>query len=295
MCNTKVCTEVEGEEMAYLLGNMTEATTFAPEVTAEPCPEYALYDAGSVRVAAIFGGPLAGTSVMAINYNRHGERGKAFAALAWGIALTGLSVVPGYFITIPSGAQTGIAVAMAMAIGGYAQSSQGGMIEKHRELGGRIASRWAAFGIGLIFLGLVLGTIFGTAAFIENRAKVMVGSNHTVFYTGTASRQEAESLGTALKNVGYFEDRASTVVLDKGADGTTLSLVATDGAWENPHYIIAFDQTALDVAPSIGGAATAFKVARHERESDAGRDGGAGDLQLRSEHRLLRDGDRSQG
>jgi hypothetical protein len=58
-------------------------------------PAYTLFDANAVALATFFGSPVAGTSLMALNYRRLGQARKAVIALILGILATGLLVVLG--------------------------------------------------------------------------------------------------------------------------------------------------------------------------------------------------------
>ena len=51
----------------------------------------------------------------------------------------------------------------------------------------------------------------------------MVGAKDQVIYFHHATKEDAAGLGRALKNIGYFADKGSGVVLDKSRSGTTVS------------------------------------------------------------------------
>jgi hypothetical protein len=54
----------------------------------------------------------------------------------------------------------GLSAAVAAVLGALVGNIQGGLIEMHRTRGGLIGSRWAAAGIGLIFLVVQFGVIY---------------------------------------------------------------------------------------------------------------------------------------
>ena len=61
-----------------------------------------------------------------------------------------------------------------------------------------------------------------------------IGTKDQVIYSGTATEAQATALGNALKTDGYFTDRGVTVLLNMGANGTTISFVVGDGDWNQP-------------------------------------------------------------
>jgi hypothetical protein len=83
--------------------------------------------------------------------------------------------------------------------------------------------------------------------------KVTAGVRDEVYYYGSATAQEAEALGRALKSNGYLVDSGASVVLSK--DGvTSISFVVGDGAWDRPGTVSAFEGLVRKVAPSVGGS-----------------------------------------
>src|SRR5260370_39636162 len=68
------------------------------------------------------------------------------------------------------------------------------------------------------------------AAFLSGCGKkVIVGSKDEVRYEGTATKEEAEDLGKALKDSGYVQDRGVSVIVSKVREGTIIALVVKDG------------------------------------------------------------------
>ena len=59
-------------------------------------PAYTLFDADAVGLATIFGSPVAGSSLMALNYRQLGQTRKAVTTLLLGIAVTGLAILLGW-------------------------------------------------------------------------------------------------------------------------------------------------------------------------------------------------------
>jgi hypothetical protein len=82
--------------------------------------------------------------------------------------------------------------------------------------------------------------------------KATIGAKDEVFYFGSATKQDAEALGKALRNARFFEDKGVSVVLAKG-DGTAISFVVAEGGWERPEALAGFESLARQAAASVGG------------------------------------------
>lgn len=123
--------------------------TFAP--TGE-----ALFDAPSVAIAAFLGSPVAGGTIMAINFSRTGQSQQALIAVAGTLALTVAMVL----LQTPKVISLAVSLGVAFALSTVAERLQGPAIAAHRQRGGRIVSRWAAAGIGVVFFALLFGAIY---------------------------------------------------------------------------------------------------------------------------------------
>jgi hypothetical protein len=89
--------------------------------------------------------------------------------------------------------------------------------------------------------------------FSTGTSKVTIGTKDEVRYSGTATEQQAKALGDSLKTQGYLQDQGVTVVLAKGAGGTTISFVVQDGFWDKDEIYPAFEQMVRTAAPVVGG------------------------------------------
>jgi hypothetical protein len=219
-----------------------------------PAPVFTLYDTTTVGVATFLGSALAGSAVMALNYKRLGRSSTAWLTLGVGVLVTGLLVASGFFL--PSGPwDTGIGIGLLIGTIRLANNLQRGLVDAHRQAGGKVGSRWvgAAIGIGVLIIvgGSILG--FAIATMDPSPSHLMVGAKDEIYYSGHASEGDARSLGDALKNDGFFQDRGVTVVLRKDEDGTVLGIFVKDGGWNNPEAIPSLTAVARDAAPSIGG------------------------------------------
>ncbi len=86
---------------------------------------------------------------------------------------------------------------------------------------------------------------------LSNRVKV--ANNDFVYYSGSATKAEAESLGKALANVGFFVNPNGVALLSKGSAGTEISFMVKDGTWDDPDITPAFQQIGRQIAGSVGG------------------------------------------
>ncbi len=82
--------------------------------------------------------------------------------------------------------------------------------------------------------------------------KVMVGARDEVYYFGSATKAEAESLGHALQSNGFLVDSGATVELSKDST-TAISFVLGDGAWQRSGALAGFEALVRKVAASVGG------------------------------------------
>jgi hypothetical protein len=95
------------------------------------------------------------------------------------------------------------------------------------------------------------GTPAGTPA--GPSSTVTIGTKDQVVYSGTATEAQATALGNALKTDGYFQDLGVTVLLNMGANGTTISFVVKDGEWNQAGTMGQFEEVGREVASSVGG------------------------------------------
>src|SRR5258708_2862982 len=100
---------------------------------------------------------------------------------------------------------------------------------------------------------LAVGTMILAVTFLSScTKKVMIGADE-VRYEGSATKQEAEALGAALKESQYFQGRGVSVILSKGSDGTLIAFVVKDGLWDDPTNVAGFTTLGRALATSVGG------------------------------------------
>ena len=151
---------------------------------------------------------------MALNYRRTGRGGAAAKAVVAGFALTALTLLVAY--PLPAGASTLVAFALVYAMMQTAKSLQGAAVTEHTSQGGRLASRWAAAGVGVSVLIAIVAVIAGYVFLSTPRSKVVIGERDEVYYMGRATENDARAIGEALKNAGYFQNQGASVLISKG-------------------------------------------------------------------------------
>ena len=230
-----------------------------------PAPAYRLFDANSVLIASILGSPVAGAALMAVNYRRMGKTAEAIAAVAIAVAGTAVASALGYFV--PALATTVVGITLALATKGAAQYWQGKAVAQHALRGGRLSSKWGAAGIGIAFLAVFSGVLFLGALKRGELHRVTVGLNDEVYFTGSATQQEAAALGRVLKTAGYFRDRGVAAIVSKDKDGTAVSFVVKEGVWDQPQMLLGFQQLGRTIAPSVGGLPIKVRLINYLRQT----------------------------
>lgn len=225
-------------------------------------PEYRLYDSGAVGATAFFCCPLAGAILIAVNYRRLGEAGKGVLAVALGLIATVLSILVKWNWNTPPGSLGRLGydgfeilflICTWMCTWKAAKELQGDAIEEHTAHGGQLGSRYTAAWIGIATLAALV-VVVGVVVYVyQYRKIVVIGAKDQVIYSGIATKSEATALGNALKSDEYFQDRGSSVLLNKGIGSTTISFGVKDGVWNQAGMLSSFEGLALGVAPAVGG------------------------------------------
>jgi hypothetical protein len=108
----------------------------------------------------------------------------------------------------------------------------------------------AVGGLGLIGLAIYETSFRGPR---ETMSKVTIGANDTVYFTHSATEQDARALGRALQLSGFFHNGQTSVMLSKGTAGTVISYVVNNNAWTHADTILGFEEITRRAAQSIGG------------------------------------------
>lgn len=98
--------------------------------------------------------------------------------------------------------------------------------------------------------------------------KTRVGSRDEIYYLGSATKDDAEALGRALRVAGYLQDLGVSVTASKG-EGTAIGFVVGEGVWQQPEAVVRFANLARQVAPSIGGLPIQVRLLSPEMEIKA--------------------------
>jgi hypothetical protein len=227
-------------------------------------PSHTLFDSTSIGIATFLGSPVAGAWLMALNYHRLGKRNQALAAFAGGMAVTGLGIGLGYLI--PATYSSAIAIGLVAIMKNVSKALQDAAVEQHMREGGQPGSRLIAAGTGLASL-LVLGGIIFALLQVGLGSKVVVGSKDQIYYSGSATKDDAKHLGEELKTSGFFADRGASVLLSKGKDGTAVTFLTEDGVWDRPDMVVAFEEVGREIAPAVGGFPVKVRLANTERQT----------------------------
>ena len=247
------------QKMATDRGSSPQVPAMTPSIsTAEPSvsepPGYRLFNSNAVLGGTILGGPIAAASLMAINYWRMGQKRNTLVTAISGLLVTGL--VAWVDFLIPKGIAFPVAFGLAFAAKRTAEALQGQAVKDHADREGRLGSGWAAAGIGLAGAAMSILVIVGWFAYTsyaEDGPSIQFGSKDKIYYSGSASKENAQSLGDELKTIGYLSDKGVAVFLAKDQSGTTVSFVVRDGFWDEPGAMSNFEEIGRDIAPSVGG------------------------------------------
>ena len=86
-----------------------------------------------------------------------------------------------------------------------------------------------------------------------NARLVTIGKNDSVWYSGSATLEQARALGSVLQQNKFFIDTQRRVFFAKDAEGTSVSFMLREGAWDNPKLIVGFGAIGRKLANSVGG------------------------------------------
>ena len=120
-----------------------------------PIPAYTLFDADAVVLATFLGGPLAGSILIAVNYRRLGMGRNGAPILAVGLFVTALAL--GFGSLMPAAASAVVGFGLLLVARSVAKALQGTAVEEHVRNGGYLGSKWAAAGLGIVLLAIMVG------------------------------------------------------------------------------------------------------------------------------------------
>jgi hypothetical protein len=190
---------------------------------------------------------------MALNYSRSGRKDRALTTLIVGVLVTCLEIAAGYLFRwdrIPPSFALVVPLGLAAATRQVAHVLQSGALQEHARLGGKLASRWAAVGLGVAFLAAIYAGVVAVMRMTDS--KIVVGAHDKVHFSAPATQPEALELGDALKAIGYFRDQGVDVFLSKEKGTPTVSLVVKEGAWNQGKIVGEFERAGMLIALRIG-------------------------------------------
>ena len=230
-------------------------------------PPYTLHSLNAITLATFLGSPVAGAILMSLNYRRMGKPGPATVTLVLGIL--GTILLLGISMILPDRSPASLlAIGNVLAMWFIASKLQGDDIMYHEVVGGKIASRWKAAGIGILGLIIVFGGLIGYIMLTSGMPgkRLVVGTKDEIYYSGTATEAEAKSLGQGLLDDHYFTDKGYSVGLIKNSSGTTVSFVVADKTWDNAQMVEAFKTIVRDNASHVGGLPIKLKLMNTETD-----------------------------
>ena len=177
-------------------------------------------------------------------YYSHDATEQDAASLGQALKATGFFNDRGAIVILSKGTG-GTVVSFALNDGGWDRPVT---VLSFEEIGRRIANSIGGFPIQVRLMDAGVRVVHKELTV----GKVTVGGRDEVYYYGSATQAEAESLGRALTSVGYLVGAGSSVVVSK--DGATaISFVVEDGAWQLPGTVAGFETLVRKVAASVGG------------------------------------------
>jgi len=221
------------------------------EVVPARTPNYPLFDSNAVGLGTFFGSPVVGGVLMAWNYRHLGETGKAVLTVVLTTVVTGLVLLAGW--NLRPGATGAIGVVLFIAMQQLAKALQGRAVTAHVQEGGALGSKWTAFGLGIGFLVLIFGVVFAYEMATIDRNSVKIGNKDEVYYADGATKEQAQTIGNALKADGFLTDRGVSVIVGKDKDGPVMSFPVEDGIWNQPDKVASFEEVGREMAPLLGG------------------------------------------
>lgn len=126
----------------------------------------ALYTSKHVALATFLGTPLGGAVLMALNEHRAGRAVAAVKTLLAGLVGTGFLITIGLVVpdSVP---KFPISIGSIVVMSAIARSRQGTFVAQHHAAGGKQGSGWAAAGIGVVSLLVVMVPLVGILMLAE--------------------------------------------------------------------------------------------------------------------------------
>lgn len=140
---------------------------FEAEVTSTEPIRYKLFTPSSVALATFFGTPIAGGLVMAINYRRLRRSTAAVQVVLGGFVATVIVLIVAMAAPDVPGSNLLFTIGQLWIMYAVAAKLQGQAINSHYRAGGRSASGWAAAGIGVLVLIVLVAVFLGVVLALD--------------------------------------------------------------------------------------------------------------------------------
>lgn len=128
----------------------------------DPPPEYKLYSVGGIALATFLGSLLAGGILLAMNLFRLRRAMAGWWILAAGAVCTVAVLAIGFLMPDDVNIPNSFFVIPQLVLAYFAANRLvGDAIRRHQQVGGKMASLWAATGIGVLVAVILLAIIFG--------------------------------------------------------------------------------------------------------------------------------------
>ena len=132
-----------------------------------PGAEVALFTSQQIALATFFGSALAGSALLGLNELRLGRPQAGALSLLFGVF--GTAALVALALVAPEGAPVShiFGIATILLLRAIAEKRQGAFVGAHLAAGGKKASSWAAFGVGVVGLVLIFVPVFVVAFALE--------------------------------------------------------------------------------------------------------------------------------
>lgn len=238
------------------MSNSSSATTPAGAASSA-----ALFSPKQVGIATFLGNAMTGGLLLAINYWRMNKGKEAW--VTWITSWVITAIVFGLAMLLPAAICNGMYIGQAVGATYAAKALQEKVFIDHVNNGGRKASGWAVFGIGMggmtLMLAIILGLYFANPDFFLT--SVAVSPKEKVYYSERATKEEATKLGAALKESGFFNgEKEANVEYVKNLDGSKVITLYLASGWDDPEVMAYMEELGKQLAPSVGGPPLHIKI-----------------------------------
>ncbi len=116
----------------------------------------------------------------------------------------------------------------------------------------------------LIVVAVAVAVLVVVAIFLakhEMGTKLKLSDKESVYYGGEANEADAQRLGAALKETGYFSgERTVDVLLRREGGQTRVSFVVQDGSWDKPDIAAQFQVLGAGLKSAVGGQSYTLRL-----------------------------------